>query len=100
MFSSNGYVSSKWGFDRGWDVNRNFIRESLPNGADYLWKTAKAWITPTRAKTQFVYLATIEPHVAYTPRRSSWSSTGTSPTRADQAGADGRAARARSRAAS
>ena len=28
MFSSNGYVSGKWGFDRGWDVNRNFIRES------------------------------------------------------------------------
>ena len=69
MFSSNGYVSSKWGFDRGWDVNRNFIRESLPNGAEYLWKTAKAWISPPAAKRQFAYLATIEPHVAYTPRK-------------------------------
>jgi arylsulfatase A-like enzyme len=67
MFSSNGYVSSKWGFDRGWDVNRNFIRESLPNGSVYLWKTAKAWLTPIAAKRQFAYLATIEPHVAYTP---------------------------------
>jgi len=26
----NGYVSSKWGFDRGFDENRNLIRESLP----------------------------------------------------------------------
>ena len=26
MFSSNGYVSAKWGFDRGWDAYRNFIR--------------------------------------------------------------------------
>ncbi|HEY6476553.1 MAG TPA: sulfatase [Polyangia bacterium] len=69
MFSSNGYISSKWGFDRGWDVDRNFIRESLPNSADYLWKTAKAWITPLLAKRQFVYLATIEPHVAYTPKK-------------------------------
>jgi arylsulfatase A-like enzyme len=69
MFSSNGYVSSKWGFDRGWDVNRNFIRESLPNSADYLWKTAKAWITPGVTKKQFAYLATIEPHVAYTPKK-------------------------------
>jgi choline-sulfatase len=69
MFSSNGYISSKWGFDRGWDIDRNFIRESLPNGADYLWKTAKAWITPLLAKRQFVYLATIEPHVAYTPKK-------------------------------
>ena len=69
MFSSNGYISSKWGFDRGWDVNRNFIRESLPNGSEYLWKTAKAWLQPIVAKKQFAYLATIEPHVAYTPRK-------------------------------
>ncbi len=69
MFSSNGYISSKWGFDRGWDVNRNFIRESLANGSEFLWKTAKAWLTPIAAKRQFVYLATIEPHVAYTPRK-------------------------------
>jgi choline-sulfatase len=69
MFSSNGYISSKWGFDRGWDVNRNFIRESLPNGSEYLWKTAKAWLTPIVGKRQFAYLATIEPHVAYAPRK-------------------------------
>ncbi|HEX3905201.1 MAG TPA: sulfatase [Polyangia bacterium] len=69
MFSSNGYISSKWGFDRGWDIDRNFIRESLPNSADYLWKTAKAWMTPLLSKRQFVYLATIEPHVAYTPKK-------------------------------
>ena len=47
IFSSNGYVSGKWGFERGWDANRNFIRESLPNGAEYLWKTAKPWILRT-----------------------------------------------------
>jgi choline-sulfatase len=69
MFSSNGYISAKWGFDRGWDINRNFIRESLPNGADYLWKTAKTWMTPLMSKRQFLYLATIEPHVAYTPKK-------------------------------
>jgi arylsulfatase A-like enzyme len=69
MFSSNGYVSGKWGFDRGWDENRNFIRESLPNGAEYLWKTAKAWIMPNATKSQFVYLATVEPHVIYNPKK-------------------------------
>jgi arylsulfatase A-like enzyme len=69
MFSSNGYISSKWGFDRGWDINRNFIRESLPNGSEYLWKTAKTWLTPLLPKKQFLYLATIEPHVAYTPKK-------------------------------
>ncbi len=71
MFSSNGYVSAKWGFDRGWDINRNFIRENLPNGAPYLWKTAKAWIVPNikAGKRDFAYLATVEPHVAYNPQK-------------------------------
>jgi hypothetical protein len=69
MFSSNGYVSSKWGFDRGWDINRNFIRESLPNGADYLWKTAKPWVMSGLGKREFAYFATVEPHVIYNPKK-------------------------------
>ena len=69
LFSSNGYVSSKWGFGRGFDENRNFVRENLPNGADNLWATAKKWILPGKAKPQFVYLAVIEPHVIYNPKK-------------------------------
>jgi len=69
LFSSNGYVSSKWGFGRGFDENRNFVRENLPNGADNLWGTAKKWILPGKAKPQFVYLAVIEPHVIYNPKK-------------------------------
>jgi len=69
MFSANGYVSSKWGFDRGWDENRNLIRENLPNNAETLWGIAKKWILPAKAKPQFVYLAVIEPHVIYNPRK-------------------------------
>ena len=90
MFSSNGYISSKWGFDRGWDVDRNFIRESLPNSADYLWKTAKAWIAPLLPKREFVYLATIEPHVAYTPKKEFlvkyWDKPYTGPIKPVQSG--------------
>ena len=69
MFSANGYVSPKWGFDRGWDENRNLIRENLPNNAENLWGIAKKWIMPGKAKPQFVYLAVIEPHVIYNPRK-------------------------------
>jgi hypothetical protein len=69
MFSANGYVSPKWGFDRGWDENRNLIRENLPNNAENLWSIAKKWIMPGKAKPQFVYLAVIEPHVIYNPRK-------------------------------
>ena len=68
MFSSNGYVSAKWGFQRGWDAYRNFIRENLPNGADYLWKTAKTWVLQNKKRSEFAYLATVDPHVAYTPK--------------------------------
>ena len=59
LFSSNGYVSSKWGFDRGWDAYRNFIRENLPNGADYLWKTARPWVLQNAGRREFAYLATV-----------------------------------------
>jgi choline-sulfatase len=71
LFSSNGYVSNKWGFDRGWDETRNFIRESLPNGADYLWKTTQKWMDapPNKGKPLFLYLATVEPHVIYNPKK-------------------------------
>ncbi len=69
LFSSNGYVSSKWGFARGFDMDKNFIRENLPNGADHLWATAKKWILGAKDKPQFVYLAVIEPHVIYNPKK-------------------------------
>jgi choline-sulfatase len=68
IFSSNGYVSGKWGFERGWDAYRNFIRENMPNGADHLWKTAKTWVVANQKSPQFVYLATVEPHVIYNPK--------------------------------
>jgi choline-sulfatase len=69
MFSSNGYVSSKWGFDRGWEKNRNFIRESLPNSGAYLWKVARTWVLGNGTHRQFAYLATVEPHVIYNPKK-------------------------------
>jgi arylsulfatase A-like enzyme len=69
LFSSNGYVSAKWGFARGFDEEVNFVRQNLPNGADNLWATAKKWILPAKAKPQFVYLAVIEPHVIYNPKK-------------------------------
>lgn len=69
IFSSNGYVSDKWGFKRGWDAYRNFIREEKPNGATEIWKAAKPWLAEQAAakRRTFMYLATVEPHVGYNP---------------------------------
>ncbi len=92
LFSSNGYVSGKWGFDRGWDHSRNFIRESLPNGADYLWKTARTWLDgpAVKGKPKFLYLATVEPHVIYNPKKEFlaryWKKPYTGPIKPNQSG--------------
>jgi arylsulfatase A-like enzyme len=69
IFSSNGYVSDKWGFKKGWDGYRNFIREDKPNSADQVWKAAKPWLDEQvkAGKRTFMYLATVDPHVAYNP---------------------------------
>jgi arylsulfatase A-like enzyme len=67
MFSSNGYISTKWGFKRGLDEYRNFIRESKANSTKYLWGTAKRYLKKHIKDRVFVYLATIDPHVTYDP---------------------------------
>ena len=82
LFSSNGYVSSKWGFDRGFDENRNLIRENLPNGADNLWATAKKWIVPARPSRSSCTWRSSSRTSSTTRGRNSWPSTGTSPTTA------------------
>lgn len=68
-FLSNGYVSGKWGFQQGWDYYTNFVRDSKPSDAKWLWTHAREWLK-TRNPTQerlFVYLGTIDPHVIYNP---------------------------------
>jgi arylsulfatase A-like enzyme len=69
MFSSNGYLSDKWGLGRGWDAYRNFIREGLPNSALEVWKAARPWLESQAhaGHRTFLYLATVEPHVSYDP---------------------------------
>jgi len=70
LFSSNGYVSDRWGFKRGLDEYRNFIREKKANAAKYLWGTAKRYLKKVLGKKVFLYLATIDPHVTYDPPTS------------------------------
>lgn len=90
IFSSNGYISAKWGFDRGWDMYRNFIRESLPNGADYVWKTAKPWILENAKRPSFAYVAIVEPHVIYNPKpeflKKYWKGSYKGPIKPTQSG--------------
>lgn len=71
LFSSNGYVSEKWGFARGFDTEFNPIREGLPSKAENLWPKAKEWLETQVKKDAkqpvFLYLNTSDPHVPYDP---------------------------------
>lgn len=69
IFSSNGYVSKKWGFAKGWDMYRNFIRENLPAKTDFLLPRAIKWIEGNISSPFFIYLTTVDTHVAYYYRK-------------------------------
>jgi len=64
-YISNGYVSDTWGFNQGFDDYVNTIRESKRNNAVALTARAKDWVEKHVADRFFLYLGTIDPHVAY-----------------------------------
>lgn len=66
-FIANGYVSTKFGFGRGWDHYTNYIRESRNTNASNVYREAFDWIEEHRDERFFVYIQTIDPHVPYDP---------------------------------
>lgn len=69
-FLSNGYVSNKWGFQRGWSHFRNFIRERRASHSKNLFVQLEKWITQNQKKRFFAYVVTVDPHVAYVYREA------------------------------
>ena len=68
-FVANGYVSKKFGFERGWDVFKNYIRLEKPSEAEYVYGDALEWLKANRDKPHFLYIQTIDPHVVYRVER-------------------------------
>lgn len=68
-FIANGYVSGKFGFRRGWDTWRNYIREGRRTPAEYVASDAIEWLKNRRPEDEpfFLYVQTIDPHVPYIP---------------------------------
>jgi choline-sulfatase len=64
-FIANGYVSDKFGFQRGWDHYTNYIRENKPSEAERVFKDAQDWVEKARDRRFFLYIQTIDPHVPY-----------------------------------
>ena len=66
-FSSNGYISTKWGYNQGWDGYKNLIREGKPSDTEYLWPLAWKWLKKNLKHKTFLHINTIDPHVPYDP---------------------------------
>ena len=66
-FIANGYVSGKFGFEKGWDEYTNYIRETKNTNASNVFKEAGNWIAKNKGKRFFAYIQTIDPHVPYDP---------------------------------
>jgi len=64
---ANGYVSDKFGFDQGWDLYRNLIRDNQPTTAERTFGDALGWIEQNKDQPFFIYIQTIDPHVPYDP---------------------------------
>lgn len=66
-FIANGFVSTVFGFEQGWDHYTNFIRENRDTRAENVFKEAGDWIEQHKRERFFVYVQTIDPHVPYDP---------------------------------
>jgi arylsulfatase A-like enzyme len=70
-FVANGYVSEKFGFEQGWDVFRNYIREKRQTEAEHVFRDALGFVKERKPGERFfVYIQTIDPHVPYKPPES------------------------------
>jgi arylsulfatase A-like enzyme len=66
-FIANGYVSGKFGFERGWDRYTNYIREGKVTDAEHVFADTAAWIESVKDQRFYAYVHTIDPHVPYAP---------------------------------
>ena len=66
-FIANGYVSKRFGFGRGFDAWRNYIREGRLTHAEHVFGDASTWLKGRSDKTKpfFLYIQTIDPHQPY-----------------------------------
>lgn len=71
LISGNGFVADDQGFARGFDQYDNPMRRRHPHGARTLWQTARRFLAQHVDGHAFLFIATSEPHVPYTPTPAS-----------------------------
>lgn len=71
MISGNGFINDEDGFSKGFDTYINPLRERQPYGARILWQKARRVLSRHKDGHAFIYVATSEPHLPYTPSEES-----------------------------
>lgn len=71
LISGNGFINDEAGFSQGFDVYQNPMRRRQPFAARVLWQRARRLLRARGKERSFVYLATVEPHLPYTPSADS-----------------------------
>jgi arylsulfatase A-like enzyme len=71
LISGNGFVTDAAGFAQGFDIYANPMRRRHPHGARILWQKARRVLADNADRRTFIYLATVEPHLPYTPTAES-----------------------------
>ena len=67
LISGNGFVNDEAGFERGFDHYDNPMRRRHPFSARILWQKARRILTNHRDGHSLIYIATVEPHLPYSP---------------------------------
>jgi arylsulfatase A-like enzyme len=78
-FVANGYISNRFGFERGWDTFELYPQEGKPSRAAYVLKDVVSWMKRRSLSDRFfAYVHTVDPHAPYAPRKRFWSRYDTS----------------------
>ncbi|HET6612370.1 MAG TPA: sulfatase [Kofleriaceae bacterium] len=65
-FVANGFISKKFGFEKGWDTFKNYIRLGIPSDSEYVYADATDWLEKNAGNGRFfLYVQIIDPHVVY-----------------------------------
>ncbi len=71
MISGNGFINDDAGYAQGFDEYINPMRRRRPHAARILWRHAKRFLNRNSGGRTFLYVATVEPHLPYTPSEPS-----------------------------
>jgi arylsulfatase A-like enzyme len=73
LISGNGFVNDETGFAQGFNHYLNPMRLRRPHGGRVLWQEARKVLARNTGGRTFLYVATAEPHLPWTPSEAAFA---------------------------